>query len=57
MEKLGLDVEYVDKQSFWLDLKILWMTIAKVFKREGISKEGEATMPKFTGSECAREKR
>lgn len=49
-EKFKLDVWYVDHQSFRLDLKILWMTIVKVFKREGISQEGYATMPKFTGS-------
>lgn len=49
-EKFKLDVWYVDNQSFWLDLKILFLTIKKVFVREGISAEGEATMPKFTGS-------
>lgn len=49
-EKFKLDVWYVDHQSFWLDLKILILTIKKVFVREGISAEGEATMPKFTGS-------
>lgn len=49
-EKFELDVWYVDNRSFWLDLKILWMTVAKVLKRDGISAEGEATMPKFTGS-------
>ncbi|MBT0653123.1 sugar transferase [Geomobilimonas luticola] len=48
-EKFKLDVWYVDNQSFWLDLKILWMTFIKVFKREGISQEGEATMSKFMG--------
>lgn len=49
-EKFKLDVWYVDNQSFWIDLKILFLTIKKVFVREGISAEGEATMPKFTGS-------
>lgn len=49
-EKFKLDVWYVDNQSFWLDLKILFLTVKKVFVREGISAEGEATMPKFTGS-------
>lgn len=49
-EKFKLDVWYVDNQSFLLDLKILWMTLVKVIRREGISAEGEATMPKFTGS-------
>ena len=50
-EKFKLDVWYVDNQSFWLDLKILWMTFSKVFKREGISQEGQATMEPFRGSE------
>lgn len=49
-EKFALDVWYVDNRSFWLDLKILWLTIHKVFARHGISAEGDATMPKFTGS-------
>jgi lipopolysaccharide/colanic/teichoic acid biosynthesis glycosyltransferase len=49
-EKFKLDVWYVDNQSFWLDLKILLMTVKKVFVREGISATGEATMPKFVGS-------
>ncbi len=48
-EKFKLDVWYVDNQSLWLDLKILLLTVKKVFVREGISAEGEATMPKFTG--------
>jgi len=48
-EKFKLDVWYVDNHSFWLDLKILWLTIAKVCKREGVSQEGEATMEKFRG--------
>jgi lipopolysaccharide/colanic/teichoic acid biosynthesis glycosyltransferase len=48
-QKFKLDVWYVDNQSFWLDLKILLLTVKKVFVREGISAEGEATMPKFTG--------
>lgn len=50
-EKFALDVWYVDHQSLWLDLKILGLTLAKVFAREGIAAEGEATMPAFTGSE------
>lgn len=49
-EKFKLDVWYVDNRSFWLDLKILFMTVAKVFRREGISQEGQATMERFTGS-------
>ena len=49
-EKFVLDVWYVDNWSFWLDIQILAMTVVKVFKREGISAEGEATMPEFMGS-------
>jgi lipopolysaccharide/colanic/teichoic acid biosynthesis glycosyltransferase len=48
-EKFALDVWYVDNQSFWLDLKILSMTVRKVISRDGISADGEATMAKFTG--------
>lgn len=49
-DKFKLDVWYVDHQSFLLDLKILWMTFNKVFKREGISQEGQATMSEFKGN-------
>ncbi len=49
-ERFKLDVWYVDHQSFLLDCKIVLLTIQKVFVREGISAQGEATMPKFTGS-------
>lgn len=49
-EKFALDVWYVDNRSLWLDLKIIWLTIRKVIKRDGISAAGEATMPKFTGN-------
>lgn len=49
-KKFELDVWYVENQSFLLDLKILFLTIYKVFKREGISADGEATMAPFTGS-------
>ena len=49
-EKFALDVWYVDNRSLWLDLKIIWLTIRKVVRREGISAAGEATMSKFTGS-------
>lgn len=48
-EKFVLDVWYVDNQSLWLDAKILFLTLRKVFVREGISAAGEATMPKFGG--------
>jgi len=46
--KFALDVWYVDNRTMWLDLKIIWLTIRKVIKRDGISAEGEATMSKFT---------
>lgn len=48
-EKFNLDVWYVDNHSFFLDIKILFLTVYKVFKREGISAEGEATMKPFEG--------
>jgi lipopolysaccharide/colanic/teichoic acid biosynthesis glycosyltransferase len=49
-QKFELDVWYVDNRSFWLDLRILWMTLVVVLRRDGISAQGEATMPPFTGS-------
>ena len=48
-EKFELDVWYVDNQSLWLDLKILWLTFWRVLSREGISARGDASMPRFTG--------
>jgi lipopolysaccharide/colanic/teichoic acid biosynthesis glycosyltransferase len=54
-EKFNLDVWYVDNQSLWLDLKILWLTVKKVLVRDGISAQGDATMPKFTGSQKPRD--
>ncbi len=48
-EKFRLDVEYVDKQSFWLDCKILWMTFLNVIQRKGISADGHVTMGEFKG--------
>lgn len=50
-DKFALDVWYVDNQSLWLDIKILWMTVRKVLVRDGISAAGEATMSKFKGSD------
>lgn len=49
--RLDLDVWYVDHRSTRLDFEILWRTLSKVVRRDGISAEGEATMPRFTGSE------
>jgi sugar transferase EpsL len=48
-ERFALDVWYVDHRSLWLDLKILAITVKKVFTREGIAQPGHATMPEFTG--------
>lgn len=50
-EKFVLDVWYVDNQSLWLDLKILWHTFAIVMRREGISAANEATMHRFRGEQ------
>lgn len=50
-ERFRLDVWYVDHQSFWLDLKILLLTVRKVLAREGINEAGKATMSRFTGSQ------
>ncbi len=47
-DKFKLDVWYVDNQSAWLDIKILWLTLTKVFKREGICQPGQETAEKFT---------
>ncbi|MGL5312806.1 MAG: sugar transferase [Peptostreptococcaceae bacterium] len=48
-DKFKLDVYYVDNRSFILDIKILFLTVKKVFIKEGISQEGEATMQEFMG--------
>lgn len=47
--KFVLDLWYVNHRSFWLDIKILLLTMKKVLMRDGISADQEATMPKFTG--------
>ena len=49
-EKFQLDVWYVDHVSFAVDLKVVFLTVKKVFEREGISQEGQATMEKFAGN-------
>ncbi|MBB3054081.1 lipopolysaccharide/colanic/teichoic acid biosynthesis glycosyltransferase [Mucilaginibacter gotjawali] len=48
-QKFEYDVWYTSHLTFWLDVKIVWMTFAKVFKREGISHKGHVTMHKFKG--------
>lgn len=52
-EKFKLDVWYVDNRSLALDVKILFLTVLKVLRHEGISAAGEATMPEFFGTEGA----
>ena len=48
-QKFEYDIWYVDNQSFWLDLKIIFLTVKKVFARSDINASGEVTMTKFTG--------
>jgi sugar transferase EpsL len=48
-QKFKYDIEYVEKQSFLLDIKILWLTFINVIKRKGISADGHATMEEFKG--------
>lgn len=52
-DKFKLDVWYVDNASFLLDIKILWLTVMKVLKSEGISSAGEATAAEFMGTPTA----
>ena len=54
-EKFKLDTWYVDNQSLWLDIKIVFKTVKKVLIKDGISEDGEATMSIFTGSEFIKE--
>ena len=49
-EKFELDVWYVDNQSIWLDIKILWLTVKKVIMRDGINQDGQATAEYFKGN-------
>lgn len=48
-EKFKLDVWYVNNQSFLIDMKILFLTLIKVFKSEGVNQDGHVTMERFTG--------
>lgn len=50
-EKFRYDVWYVDHQSFWLDMKILWLTFLKILKRNDINSSTSATMEKFKGDQ------
>ena len=56
-DKFKLDVWYVDNRSFWLDLKILFMTVKKVLFRDGVSAQGNATMPIFRGNNSYRDEK
>ena len=49
-EKFKMDVWYVENQSFWLDLKILFLTVLKVLKRDDIAHKGDVAMPPFEGN-------
>jgi lipopolysaccharide/colanic/teichoic acid biosynthesis glycosyltransferase len=49
-EKFALDVWYVDNHTFWLDLKIVFLTLWKIVKRESINQPGQVTMKPFAGS-------
>lgn len=49
-DRFTLDVWYVDHRTLRLDLKILWLTLIRVLRREGINADGHATMPEFTGT-------
>ena len=50
-DRLAMDVWYVDHRSLGLDARILWLTLTRVLRRDGISAEGHATMPEFLGSD------
>ncbi|PWK09688.1 sugar transferase [Tumebacillus permanentifrigoris] len=55
-EKFALDVWYVDNQSFWLDIKILWMTFLRVVRPVDINQDGQATVSRFTGDSSQQQK-
>ena len=52
-ERFGLDLEYVNRITFWGDVKIVFLTVGKVLKREGIHSDTSATMEEFTGTPAA----
>ena len=54
-DKFKFDVWYVDNQSFWLDIKILWLTVLKVVRRSDISQDGHVTMEKFRGHDSRKD--
>ncbi len=49
-DKFRLDVWYVENKSFFLDMRIIWLTLGKLISRDNINAHGHASMPKFTGS-------
>ncbi len=49
-EKFKLDIWYVENHSFWLDIKILFLTVTKVLTRQGINASGQITAEKFSGT-------
>jgi sugar transferase EpsL len=49
-EKFRLDVWYVDNANWWLDLKIMWLTVSKVLRGDGVTQKGAATADVFRGS-------
>jgi len=49
-EKFSLDVWYVDNRSMWLDIKILYLTIVRVVRKDNINADGDTTMPAFRGN-------
>jgi lipopolysaccharide/colanic/teichoic acid biosynthesis glycosyltransferase len=53
-QKFALDIWYVDNRSLWLDIKILFLTVWAIVRRDGINSSEEVPMPKFTGSEDKR---
>ncbi|WET12369.1 sugar transferase [Pseudomonas sp. D3] len=56
-QKFELDTWYVDNKSFWLDVKIIFLTVKKVLVRDGISQRGNETMEPFTGAEVMKHKK
>lgn len=54
-QKFALDVWYVDNQSFTLDMRILWLTLRRLFQQNDVNANTETTMPRFTGSKSANE--
>ena len=56
-EKFDLDVQYVDRMSFWLDIRILLATASRLVRPQGVSQDGHATAPEFLGDNTEEKKR